>query len=247
MNQSNPFATPETVAYDPAPEAPKRLIAGPIDIFRRAWQLISSQFWLFMAFACLSLMIGAMVPFGLLIGPVLVGLFLCLKQCEQDEKFDINTLLKGMEKFLDSFIVMIAMIVVNMLVSLPLVIGFMAMLFAQVPPGSGEPNVPLFIIGIVIFALIANIVSMLAHLPFVFCFQLLADRQVTAIDAIKLSARAAWANFSSLVVLLIVGTVMYLLAIMMCFVPVFFFLPFWIAVMFVVYRDIFPPLTDQQS
>ncbi|MFO0939429.1 MAG: hypothetical protein U0930_01545 [Pirellulales bacterium] len=239
MSQDNPFATPQTAPYDPDPQSSTKLTSGPIDIFRRAVQLLKAQFWIFMAFSCLSVLIAAMVPFGLLFGPVLVGLFLCLKQSEQGAKFDINTLLKGMERFLDSFIVMVALIVVNMLVTVPMVIGFLVLMFSQVEPGR-EPNVFLLFGGIFVFALLVNLISLLAHLPFLFCFQLLADRKITAIEAIKLSAKAAWTNFSALAVLCILGAVMYILAAIMCVLPIFFFIPFWIAVMFVVYRDVFP-------
>lgn len=244
MSQDNPFATPQTGAYEPRPNSPGRLNAGPFDIFRRAMQLLSGRYWVFMAFTCFSLLIAGMIPFALLVGPVMVGLFLCLKRCEQGAMFDINTLLKGMEKFLDSFLVIVMMIVVNLLVTLPLVVGIILLLFSQVAPGR-EPSFFLLVSGIILLGTLANLVSLLARLPFLFCFQLLADRNITAIEAVKLSANAVWTNLSSLIVLCVLGAVMYFIAIMMCIIPVFFFIPFWIAVSFVVYRDLFPQQPGQ--
>lgn len=238
MEPTNPYQSPAALEEFSASQSVRANFSLK-EILTKAAQLLAGQYWLFLAFTCLSMFAASFVPFGLLFGPALVGLFLCLKQCEQGASFDLNTLLKGFDSFLNSLIVMIANVVVNLIISAPLVIGFLLLIVATIRPGD-DLNPWLFISGVILFVIVANVVSLLAHLPFLFCFQLIADRNVTAIDAIKMSANAVWQNLGSVVALSFVGVILGMACVFLCFIPILFFMPYWLAVLFVAYRQIFP-------
>ncbi len=76
-------------------------------------------------------------------------------------------------------------------------------------------------------------------LPFLFTFQLIADRNFKAIDAVKTSARGVAKNLSGVIWFVIVTGFLTSIASMMCFLPVILLLPILLGALFLLYRDIF--------
>jgi len=250
--QSNPYeSTTSQYSSDPlsCPQ-PVRISIDPIDLLRRGYRGLGDQYWIFLAVSLVGVFIGSLVPMNILMGPMLVGIFLCAKERERSEKIEFGTLFRGFDQFLDSLIVIIALTVLSLLVLLPIAILLILVLggFIVATGNSGaEPGLPLFML---LFAFTPVIIaaSLACYIPFVFAFQLIADKKMGAVDAIKLSCRAAWMNLGGTVwYLIVVGLISFALS-LMCYLPVFFFLPISFASLFALYRDVFPSeIVDAQQ
>jgi uncharacterized membrane protein len=73
-----------------------------------------------------------------------------------------------------------------------------------------------------------------------FSFPLIVDKNLSAWQAMKTSARAVWANLSGVVGLFVVGFVMNIAGLLMACIGVYLVIPLVIAANVVAYRKIFP-------
>jgi uncharacterized membrane protein len=89
------------------------------------------------------------------------------------------------------------------------------------------------------------VTNMLVFLPFLFAFQLIADRNVSGSDAMKLSFQAVRVNLVGLSGYLILISVVSISLMMMCYIPLLFILPVLFTSFFLVYRDVFPRQLQQ--
>jgi len=75
-----------------------------------------------------------------------------------------------------------------------------------------------------------------------FGFPLIADRKLSGVDAVKLSIKAGKANFSGILLLLLLNAALGLVGVLACYVGVFFLMPISMASYAVAYRKVFPEL-----
>lgn len=80
---------------------------------------------------------------------------------------------------------------------------------------------------------------MLINVPFVFAFQLIADRKLSGMEAIKQSWAGAKLNFGGIVWYILVNYVLLLLAAMACYIPAILLMPVSFGGMFLLYSDIY--------
>ena len=239
MSQVNPYASPQSVDSTVSMGEPRRVSIKPFEAISRGYKLLGEQYWMYFLFCLLCILVASLVPFGILYGPVMVGLFLCLLERERGRQFDMNVLMRGFDNFLNSLVAMLIMVGINLLLMGPLTVIFMVV-FISGTAGNRQPDPVLMFGSLFIFMGLTWMLSILTYLPFVFCFQLLADRKMAAWDAIKLSFRAVRMNLGGVLLLMVTGFALSILLVMMCYIPVFLFMPVWFAALQVVYRDIFP-------
>ncbi|HUS09425.1 MAG TPA: hypothetical protein VMZ30_03080, partial [Pyrinomonadaceae bacterium] len=48
----------------------------PIECIKSGWDLIKSQYWLFVGMTVVGVIIGSVVPLGILMGPMMCGIYL---------------------------------------------------------------------------------------------------------------------------------------------------------------------------
>ena len=53
-------------------------VIQPVECIRDGYDLIRDQYWLFVGMAAIGVLIGNAVPFGILMGPMMVGLYMAL-------------------------------------------------------------------------------------------------------------------------------------------------------------------------
>jgi uncharacterized membrane protein len=239
MNTPNPYAVTQTSYHPSSPDGPRRISIGPIEALSRGYQLLGDQYWLFMGVSFVGLLIATLVPLYVLMGPMLVGIFFCVIEREQGRKFDFNTLFRGFDRFADSLIATIVMVVTNLMLIIPLVIVFMVVLFSSLD-SRGQPHLGIFFGSLSVYFVLLILFSVVGYLPYSFCYQLIADKKLAAFDAIKLSARGVWHNLGPMIAFSLVGSMISFALTLFCYIPVFFFLPIWFSAAFVVYRQVFP-------
>jgi uncharacterized membrane protein len=214
----------------------------PIGLLKRGKELLGDQYWLFLAISWLAVIIGSMVPFGIVMGPLMVGVYLCMREREQGKQVEMGTMFSGFDRFVDAFIAVLLQMVISFVLVLPIAIlfGIGVAILGAVGNNGNEMATGIGILGIVVLLPVILIVALLAYMPSVFCFQLIADRGVTGLQAITLSFKAAWKNLFGLIIFQIVVGIISAVLSMLCFIPVLFFFPIVLAAAFVMYRDIFP-------
>ena len=52
----------------------KRNAVEPIECIKAGFELIKSQYWLFMGISVVGMIIGSVVPLGILMGPMMCGI-----------------------------------------------------------------------------------------------------------------------------------------------------------------------------
>jgi uncharacterized membrane protein len=238
MESRNPYAAPETSGYQypGSNDGPRRISIGPIEALSRGYQLLGDQYLLFVGISFVAMLLGSMVPLGIIMGPMMVGIYFCCIERENGRTFDFNTLFRGFDMFMESFVAQLIMVGIYFVVGM--VLG-VAILVVWVIGAFGQAA-EIAMGGLIVLLVISFLLSALAYVPFLLIFQLIADKRLSAMDAIRWSARGAWLNFGSILVFFIVAAVISVCLTLMCYIPVFFFLPIWFAATFVMYREIYP-------
>ncbi|HEX8637803.1 MAG TPA: hypothetical protein VF692_07070 [Pyrinomonadaceae bacterium] len=211
--------------------------------------LIQPNYWLFLGMTVLGIIIGGCIPCVsiFLAGPVAVGIYYALFTQMRGQPVEFGMMFKGFEKFVPAM-------VVGIVSSLPEVAGEGLRLTANlsdlalngiVPPenASSSPNFA-FTGGIIVLMIALFIVGIIFtfawRVTFTFALPLLADYDLDISEALKLSARAGWANWSGLLVLFIFQVLVGIAGVLLLCIGVFFVMPIIQASSAAAYRQVFP-------
>ena len=229
--------------YAPSPLAepvPERVAVRPIQLLLRALEAIRGEFWLFLGISVVGILVASLVPFGLLAGPMMVGMFLCFAQRQETGRTEFGTLFKGFDQFMEAFVATLIMTALALVILLPLIAVFLVTLFAVIAAQQNGAEPDLWIVSsLFAFYPLILIASIAIYVPFIFTFQLIADRKVSAGVAVRASARAAWYNLGGVVWFLIAIGFISILAALPCCIPAILLLPLTIGAMWLFYQDVF--------
>src|SRR5262252_11079192 len=79
-------------------------VIKPVECIKEGWALIKDQYWLFLGLTVVAILIGGAVPI-VLMGPMMVGLFLCLLERQGRRPFEFGLLFKGFDHFVPGLVV----------------------------------------------------------------------------------------------------------------------------------------------
>jgi len=230
----------------PNPTEFNRGVISPTECIKEGWALIKDEYWLFFGIALVGLLIGGLVPVVLL-GPMMVGVFLCLQQRQRNQPVEFGLLFKGFDLFVPGLIVAVLKMIPIFILLIPYYI-FVFSMMAAMPRGprpsteESQQFVFAFLGAELLFLLVIMIVSILVEIFFMFAFPLVADRKMPGLDAVKLSFRAGRANIGGVLGLMLLNGLFTFLGLLACGVGVYFYLPVAIASQAVAYRRVFPDM-----
>jgi uncharacterized membrane protein len=95
-----------------------------------------------------------------------------------------------------------------------------------------------------VFVMIILIVGIIVTIFVLFAFPLIADRNLSGVDAIKLSIKAAKVNFAGMLGLILINVGLGIVGVICCYVGVFFVMPVSFAAYAVAYRQVFPEVSQ---
>jgi uncharacterized membrane protein len=231
----------------PNPMEFRRGVIAPMECIKEGWALIKDQYWLFFGITLVGLLIGGLVPIVLL-GPMMVGVFLCLQQRQRNQPVEFGLLFKGFDQFVPALIVAVLKILPIFIVMAPYYIFLLATMATTMPrgrqPSPDESRHFLFsLFGVeIVFFVVIMIVSILLETFFMFAFPLVADRKLSGLDAVKLSFKAGKANFGGVLGLILLNGLFSFVGVLCCIVGVYFYLPVAFAAQAVAYRRVFPDI-----
>ncbi|CAN5668233.1 hypothetical protein BH18ACI4_BH18ACI4_02680 [soil metagenome] len=217
-------------------------VVQPIYCLKSGWNLVRDQYWLFVGTALVTIILGTLVPFGIMLGPMMCGIYLALFQRRRGQTVEFGTLFKGFDFFGESIVATLIHYVPIVIIIIPFYIVLYGGLFLIMPRQGGEPD-PSTLIGffavLVVFGLIMMVLIILLSVIFTFSYPLIVDRKMSGIDAVKLSARGALANFWPLLGLLLLNGLIGFAGVLLCYVGVFLALPVSFAAISVAYEQVF--------
>lgn len=221
----------------------KRNAVAPMTCLSEGFNLIKDRYWFFVGMCFVALLIGGAVPFGILMGPMMCGLFMAFFQKRQGLPIEFGTLFKGFDHFGQSVIATLIHIVPIVVILVPAYLLFYVGLFVTMVAGASEEGNPTAVLGftslMILFWLAIFVVIIVISIAFTFSYPLIVDRRMQAIDAVKLSAKAAMANFWKLLGLSLMSGLIGFLGVLCCYVGVFFVFPISYSAIAVAYEQVF--------
>ncbi len=230
--------TPENVGFNTG------VIKGS-ECVKEGWALIKDQYWLFLGIVFVGIFIGGAVPIVLL-GPMMVGIYLCFFRRMRGERVEFGDLFKGFDYFAQSLIAALIQMIPMVIIMVPMYIVMFAVMMMSAPRGGGmgrdEESAFLFtFFGVYLLFLLAIIlVAFVVAIFFMFAFPLIADKNMSGVEAVKLSIKAGKANLGGIVGLLAINFGLSLVGALCCYVGAFFVAPVVMASYAVAYRRVFP-------
>lgn len=220
----------------------RRNAIQPVECIKAGWALVQGQYWLFLAMALIAFMIGSAVPLGILMGPMMCGLYLALFKQRRGEPIEFGTLFKGFDYFGNSVVAAVLHALPVIAVIVPAYVLFYVGTFVSIAAMGDEPG-PVGIIGVflsfALFIVIVFSVIIVLTIGFTFSYPLIVDRKMQGFDAVKLSFKAAMGNFWRLLALAILCGLLNSIGLMLCYVGVFFTLPIGYAAVAAGYEQVF--------
>jgi hypothetical protein len=222
-----------------------------------AWELIKDNYWLYFGITIVSWLIMACVPFlnVFLLGPIWVGVYICFFTRMRNQPVEFGMMFKGFEKFVPAMVVgLIASIpeIIQQVLQMATNVVDLMNVFNRNQRGNfflqsdsliaGGLGIFIFILAIGLF-----IFYIAWKITFYFALGLVADYNLDIIDAIKLSARAAWSNVGGIISLAILSGLLGLLGALALCVGIFFVLPITFGAYAVAYRQVFPDRTTNNE
>jgi len=217
----------------------------PIECLSSGWEQIKSQYWLIVGITVVGILIGSMGPLGILMGPMMCGIYLVLFRNMRRESIDFGMLFKGFDYFMDSLIATLIHVVPAIIVIVPFYLLFFvgAIVISPSHPGRGEEPNPGAVLGFfgffILLMLVMMILMIIVGVLFAFAYALIVDRRLSGIEAVKLSVKAGLANFWGLLGLMLLNTLLSMVGVLACYVGAFLVMPIGIAAMANAYRSVF--------
>jgi uncharacterized membrane protein len=213
-----------------------------VQCIKDAWALIRDQYWLFVGMAAVGLLIGSAVPFGILVGPMMCGLYMAFFKRMRNEPFEFGLLFKGFDFFGPSVVATLLHVIPILVVVVPAYIIFYVSFVLSIAVQGNDPN-PAAALGVMamflIFWIVMIIVIIFISIGFTFSYPLIVDRKLQAMDAIKWSFKAAMTNFWRLLVMAILTGLLAIAGMLLCYVGMFLVFPIQYAAIAIAYERVF--------
>lgn len=223
-----------------------------------AWETLKRNYGMYLGISLIAIVLTGCIPCLniFIMGPVIGGVFYVALRDMRGEPVEFGMMFKGFEKF-------VPLMVIGLIQSIPGIIAQVVQYgvrfaalglggkrggdfeFFQVSDRDMAISSGLIILFIVIF--IAFMVFSFAWWAvFFFAIPLVIEHDMGAVDAIKMSARAAMSNLGGLFVLLLIQMVVALLGVLMLCLGIFLFsIPLIYITNAFAYRQVFPWIEQQ--
>lgn len=219
----------------------------PVECLKTGWGLIKGEYWLFLGITAVGILIGSIVPMGIMMGPMMCGIYFCLLSRLRGERVEFGGLFKGFDFFGDSIIAALAQVLPIMAMIFPLYLVMMIGMTTLAPQKGSRRTAdydpqPLitFLIAMVVVFVVFFIVSMAFSALFMFSYPLIIDKKLSGFNAIKTSAKAVLANLGGVLGLMMLNVLLGILGLLFCYVGAFFVMPIGLAAWAIAYRQVFP-------
>lgn len=215
----------------------------PVECVKEGFELIKKDYWLLFAIGFVGGLIGGVTMY-ILAGAMIAGIFICYFNAIDGKPVVFDDLWKGMNYLGQGLILVIVMIGPAVVYYLFVYFTLIAAVFGGGAAG-GEAGMVGGLILVGIIDIVVLIVMVCFHTLLSFAFPLLVDRNLSAMDAMKTSARAVWQNLSGVAGMVAVNFGLVLAGYIALCIGLYFVIPIMIAANLVAYRKVFPKNGDR--
>ena len=222
----------------------------PTDCLARSKELMGDQYWLFVGICLVGMLIASAVPMGILMGPMMCGIYLCYLRRSRGQQAVFDDLFRGFDYFAESLIASLIYLGLSMLLMVPLGMLLAVAFFFGIAAAAqgGDEAVMIWMIVLLAAILVLTLaVGLVLGTLFAFVYLLIVDRRLKAVEAVKTSYRAVMANLGGVLGLALMNMVLQILGVCCCYVGAFFVMPFTVGATMVAYRKMFPALQYAQA
>jgi uncharacterized membrane protein len=224
-----------------------RVPIAPVSAFGEAFRRIRDQYWLFLGITFVGMILASLAPLGLLMGPMYCGIFACYRDKWLGRTVKFENLFRSLDSFtfLQSFVASLIMMVASFAVIMPFVVLTLALGFvAALSDGHGSDGPSGGHVFLIIAAAVLGTIFLITAMVvigtlFIFTFPLIMDRRVEGLEAVKLSARAAWANKAGIMGLMGLTILLSVGGMCLLYVGAFLVAPITFGAIMVVYERVF--------
>lgn len=228
----------------PNPQIPfQRGVVQPVECIKAGWELVKDQYWLFVGMCAVAMIVGSAVPLGILMGPMMCGLYLVFFSKRRGLPIEFGMLFKGFDYFGQSVIAALLHVIPIMAIIIPAYIFLYIGMFAAMAAGSASDSGPvaglMFLLVVVIFYVAVVLVIILVSIGFMFAYPLIVDRGLPGFEAVKLSFKAGFGNFWRLLGLSLLGGLLGMCGIILCYVGILLVFPITLSSVAIAYEQVF--------
>lgn len=223
----------------------RRGAVKPFTCLQAGWQLIRDQYWIALGITVVGILMGSIAPMGILMGPMMCGIYFSFFAKSRGEKLDFKMLFKGFDYFVPSLIATLIQVVPMFVVMLPM--NFFLIFKMQKNEWMLQSDDPVLaqqwlseflgaclpVIGFIMLFIFG--VSLLL----MFAYPLIVDRKLSGWDAVKTSFRAALSNIGGLIGLFLINFSLGLVGALCCYIGAAFVMPITLAASFTAYQQVF--------
>ena len=194
--------------------------------------------------ALVGILIGSFAPMGVLLGPMMCGIYLSLFARMRGEQIEFGLLFKGFDYFVPSLVATLVQVVPLMVILIPAYVAFFVsfLLFGASSASRGAPSgssVGVMVVVAVLVMLLLLVVALAVGLFFVFAYPLVVDRKLSGLDACRASARAVRGNLGGMLGLVLLNFALGLVGMLLCYIGAPLVMPVGMAANAVAYRRVF--------
>jgi hypothetical protein len=214
-------------------------VINPVECIKEGFERIKKDYWLLFAILLVGALIGGFTMY-ILGGAMFCGIFYAYIKAIDGKPVVFDDLWKGMNYFGPGLVVVLFMVVPAFAYYIFAYITIVAAVFGGAQGGEAGLVGALVVVGII--DLVVLIAMVCFHTLLTFALPLIVDRNLGAMDAIKTSARAVWANMGGVAGLIVVNIGLGVLGYMALCIGIYFVIPVIIAGNVAAYRRVFPSL-----
>ena len=220
-----------------------RNVVEPVECVKAAWRLVKDQYWLFVGMCLIGIMIGSAVPLGILLGPMMCGLYLTFFKRLRGEPIEFGNLFKGFDYFGPSVVATLLHVLPILAIVIPAYILFyVGIIFSSIAAQGQDPN-PAAMFGVMVmfalFWLVMLVIIVIISIGFTFAYPLIVDRKLQGVDGVKVSFKAAMANFWRLFGMVMLTFLLSLGGMLLCYVGIFLVFPISYGAIAIAYQQVF--------
>jgi uncharacterized membrane protein len=217
----------------------------PIECFTAGWQLVRPQYLLMVGISTVAILVGGLAPLGILLGPLLCGLYLCMFALMRGERVEFGLLFKGFDHFVPSLIATLIQVVPVLIVMIPAYLVFIVLFLMAGAAGARDreaagPVLGVMVVVAIVLFLVIMLVSLVVGVFFAFTYPLIVDRRLSGWDACRTSARAVLANLGGMLGLVLLNMLLGMAGVLLCYVGALLVMPIGFGALAVAYRRVFP-------
>lgn len=228
----------------PNPQIPfRRGVVEPVECIKAGWELVKGEYWLFVGMCAVAMIVGSAVPLGILMGPMMCGLYLVFFSKRRGLPIEFGMLFKGFDYFGHSVVAALLHVIPIMAIIIPAYIFLYIGMFAAMAAGSASDSGPVagltFLLVVIIFYVAIVLVIILVSIGFMFAYPLIVDRGLPGFEAVKLSFKAGFGNFWRLLGLSLLGGLLGMCGVLLCYIGILLVFPITLSSVAAAYEQVF--------